>query len=135
MTVSPSDISTVLTRDDDFAHELRVGKAIHSCSGVEVRHGRTYTNPVTNKPRQFDYRCFFRKNTACLALAVECKNLVSACLRLRVEPPFENPSTPPKRFVGKSLVRIQTDKSPMVRSPDSDVYDKWAQALYIICKC
>ena len=35
----------------------------------------------------------------------------------------------PRSFVGKSLVRIQTDRDPMGRTKDSDVYDKWAQAL------
>jgi hypothetical protein len=32
-------------------------------------------------------------------------------------------------FVGKSLVRIRPDKNSFMSAPDSDIYDKWAQAL------
>ena len=35
----------------------------------------------------------------------------------------------PGDFVGKSLVRVQSEKNPMTKTQDSDVYDKWAQAL------
>jgi hypothetical protein len=36
---------------------------------------------------------------------------------------------PPGEFVGKSLVRIQCGNNHLVRTPDSDIYDKWEQAL------
>jgi len=165
MPISPSDIRNVVTREDDFGHEMRVGNAIRTSPAIRVEHGGTYTDSVTGKPRQFDYRCWLTKERACLSLAVECKNLVPAVplvvcgIRRRDEEAFHDVIEsrhglfkrhsakisgsssvtrratergafyPPSEFVGKSLVRIQTDKSPMVRTQDSDVYDKWAQAL------
>jgi hypothetical protein len=165
MQISPSDILSVVTREDDFGHEMRVGHAIRSCPAIQVQHGGTYTDTVTQKPRQFDYRCWLRKETAGLSLAVECKNLspvvpLVVCGAARCEDEAfhdliesrhgtfkrrsativgrssvtrratqENSFYPPRSFVGKSLVRVQTDKHPMIRTQDSDVYDKWAQAL------
>jgi hypothetical protein len=165
MPISPSDILRVVTKEDDFGHEMRVGHVIRSCPAIQLQHGGTYTDAVTQKPRQFDYRCWLRKEAATLSLAVECKNLnhvvpLVICGTARREDEafhdviesrqgtvkrrtativgsssvtrratLENSFYPPRSFVGKSLVRIQTDKQPMVRSQDSDVYDKWAQAL------
>lgn len=163
--ISASDIRSVVTKEDDFGHEMRVGHVIRSCSAADVQHGGTYTDAVTQKPRQFDYRCWLRKGQTMLSLAVECKNLspsvpLVVCGTARpdgesfhdliesrngtVQRPGatliglssatrratgEASIYPPKEFVGKSLVRIQTDKNPPVRTPDADVYDKWAQAL------
>lgn len=165
MPVLPSDIRSVITREDDFGHEMRVGAAIRSCPAIQMQHGGTYTDSITQKPRQFDYRCWLRKEAASVSLAVECKNLSprvplivcgtgrrdneafhdliesrngrftrrsaiivgssSVTRRAAGADAFYSP----KSFVGKSLVRIQTDKKPMARAQDSDVYDKWAQAL------
>jgi hypothetical protein len=35
----------------------------------------------------------------------------------------------PKKFVGKSLLRVKISKNVAVAAPDSDVYDRWSQAL------
>jgi hypothetical protein len=165
MPVSPSDIRNVVTKEDDFGHELRVGRVIRGSAAIQVEHGGTYTDPVTQKPRQFDYRCCLRKGSEILFLAVECKNLspavplvvcgikrqeieafhdiiqsrlgfftrgssvVSGASSVTRRASRENAFYPSGNFTGKSLVRIQTDKTPMVRSQDSDVYDKWAQAI------
>jgi hypothetical protein len=165
MPTSPSDIRNVVTKEDDFGHEMRVGHVIRSCPAIQVQHGGTYTDSVTQKPRQFDYRCSLRQERAKLSLAVECKNLspsvpLVVCGTTRREDEAfhdliesrngtfkrgsatlvglssvtrrarrEDAFYPPNSFVGKSLVRIQTDRNPMVRTQDSDVYDKWAQAL------
>jgi hypothetical protein len=165
MQTSPSDIRNVITREDDFGHEMRVGHVIRSYPNIVVQHGGTYTDSVTQKPRQFDYRCWLKKAEAQLSLAVECKNLspsvplVICGTRRRDNEAFheliesrqgtfegksvifsglssvtrranaENTFYLPAKFVGKSLVRVQTDKSPMARTGDSDIYDKWAQAL------
>src|SRR5881394_80928 len=75
MPISPSDILNVVTREDDFGHEMRVGHAIRDCPAIRMQHGGTYTDSVTQKPRQFDYRCWLRKERTGLSLAVECKNL------------------------------------------------------------
>jgi len=164
-SVSPSDIRNVVAKEDDFGHEMRVGHIIRSVPAILLQHGGTYTDPVTQKPRQFDYRCSLIKEATCLSLAVECKNLspsvplVVCGTKRRENEAFhdviesrkgvfkrgsatvvgsssvtrrasgEDAFYPPGDFVGKSLVRIQADKTPIVRTPDSDVYDKWAQAL------
>lgn len=160
--ILPSEIREVVAKEDDFGHEMRVGKILRNVSPMLVEHGGTYTDPVTQKPRQFDYRCFFTLDTTLLSLAVECKNLspsvplvVCGTGRRENEAFHEvieshnlyqtvrtsNPASrshqvlgqhslyPPGQFVGKSLIRIQADRDPMVRTADSDVYDKWAQAL------
>ncbi len=165
MPISPEDIRNVIIREDDFGHEMRVGETLRACAAIQFQHGGTYNDPVTQKPRQFDYRCWLKKESASLTLAVECKNLspsvpLVVCGTLRGEDEsfheliesrqgsFKRRSATvvglssvtrratgddafylPRQFVGKSLVRIQTDKNPMVRTQDSDVYDKWSQAL------
>lgn len=59
---------------------MRVGAALRALPGFDVQHGGTYTDGVTGKPRQFDFRCSVTRtslgtpNTK-LLLAVECKNL------------------------------------------------------------
>lgn len=165
MPISASEIAAVVTKEDDFGHEMRVGQIIQTIPAIELRHGGTYTDSVSGKPRQFDYRCSLRKEAHKLLLAVECKNL-SPSLPLAIcgtnrrsdeayhdlidsrigvfkrgSQTISGRSSVTLRangkdsfyleggFAGKSLIRIQTDKKPPVRIQDSDVYDKWAQAL------
>jgi hypothetical protein len=170
MSISASDIQKIVAAEDDFGHEMRVGAAIQAVPGFEVQHGGTYTDPVTGKPRQFDYRCSLKKGTTTLVLAVECKNLNPAfpliiCGTGRREgeafhdliyslaggatatqagETVVGPRSATYRalrnqsfyrtggFVGKSLLRLKPEggKSAVpVAGPDSDVYEKWAQAL------
>ncbi|HWN94052.1 MAG TPA: hypothetical protein VNT99_03380 [Methylomirabilota bacterium] len=75
VVITPSDIRSVVTKEDDFGHEMRIGQLIRGVPGIQMKHGGTYTDPVTQKPRQFDYRCALTKGSARLALAIECKNL------------------------------------------------------------
>jgi hypothetical protein len=99
MAISASDILSIVKKEDDFGHEVRVGAAIRAIAGFAVQHSGTYTDPVTGKPRQFDYRCWLTKTdrhfritfpihgatgketseainqSSRLALTVECKNL------------------------------------------------------------
>jgi hypothetical protein len=35
----------------------------------------------------------------------------------------------PKKFVGKSLLRLKPSKSIFIAVPDADIYDRWSQAL------
>ena len=78
MPITPSDIQTLVLKEDDFGHEMRVGKIIRDVPNIRVEHGGTYTDPVSGKPRQFDFRCAVLKESAELHLAVECKNLDSS---------------------------------------------------------
>lgn len=89
--MTPADVKTVIEAEDDFGHEMRVGyefqKAVAgipnqwSANITELKHGETYIDPITNKDRQFDFRCQIRlskphlSNRCWVLLAVECKNL------------------------------------------------------------
>src|SRR6185503_3395391 len=75
MSISPSDIQTVVLKEDDFGHEMRVGSVIRDIPNIQTQHSGTYTDSVSGKPRQFDFRCSLRKESSELQLAVECKNL------------------------------------------------------------
>jgi hypothetical protein len=93
MAIKPDDVKRVILDEDDFGFELQVGQVLvklgqqrqkDAFNGTNVellRHGGTYTDPATNKPRQFDYRCrVYRREPgssfmACAFLAIECKNL------------------------------------------------------------
>lgn len=74
-TVSPSEVRNVVASEDAFGHEMRVGGVIRGVRGIALEHAGPYTDPALGKPRQFDYRCWLRKEAACLSLAVECKSL------------------------------------------------------------
>ena len=194
MAISASDIQKIVDTEDDFGHEMRVGAAIRAIPSFDTQHSGTYTDRVTGKPRQFDYRCSLTKETnafeiqipanGCtgtetgapvhtarrLVLAVECKNLKpsfpliicgtdrekgeafqdlivsigrsatlprrgagtpgpgSVICRAACEQSFYSASG----FVGKSLLRLkpESNKSAVaVAGPDSDIYERWAQAI------
>lgn len=92
MSIKPEDIKGVIEDDDDFGHEMRVGHVLDHLAyeatknvfnGTDLEppeHGGTYTDAVTGKPRQFDYRCRIIRRppvqrATCALLAIECKNL------------------------------------------------------------
>jgi hypothetical protein len=91
MKIQPADVKRVIADEDDFGHEMRVGHIFESLvypdqfntTFVEApQHGGTYTDAITGKPRQFDYRCKILADGThrttigkCALLAVECKNL------------------------------------------------------------
>lgn len=92
MNIKPEDVKQVLLEDDDFGHEMRVGNILAKLAAARStdtfnatdidppHHGGTYTDLITGKPRQFDYRCRLircppRQHATCAFLAVECKNL------------------------------------------------------------
>lgn len=136
---------------DDFGHEMRVAGVLRRSNVSEVSHGGTYVDPVTSKPRQFDFRFRIRASSPkrCLSFAAECKNVapdnpVIVCGRRRErKESFHDvigrltalnyptttratEETPYKvdRFVGKSVIRGKPS-----RQGESDIYDKWAQAV------
>jgi hypothetical protein len=93
VTITATDIRAAIESEDDFGHEMRIGQILrnlhpptishnHAVACGMLEHGATYTDPITRKPRQFDYR--FRMWRAvspshdswqCISMAVECKNL------------------------------------------------------------
>jgi hypothetical protein len=188
MPISAADIKSIVAAEDDFGHEMRVGAAIQKIGCIELQHGGTYTDTVTGKPRQFDYRCMLAKggtpalrleipakgsaregtlthlNEATrMVLTVECKNLnpsfpLVVCGRSRQEGEAFNDlilstgqvdAALAQRsrtirakckqsyyregdFVGKSFVRLKPESpksSKAIAAPDTDIYEKWAQAL------
>ncbi len=167
MPITASEIQDVVLREDDFGHEMRVGgilKNIHVPQSAFIKarlsrldHGGTYTDPVTSKTRQFDYRCRISKGIEGLhniLLAVECKNLnpelpLVVCGRNRNDKEAyhlviardENKHVSiakvdgmsslyePRGFVGKSLLRLKMKDKRLCSDGDSEIYDKWSQAL------
>jgi hypothetical protein len=75
MPIDPADIRRAISDADDFGHEMRVRNLLEVTPAINFEHGGTYKDPITGKPRQFDFRCSLRKQNALLSLAVECKNL------------------------------------------------------------
>ena len=169
MGITATEIHKIVEDADDFGFEMRVGASMHAVAGLDVRHGGTYTDAVTEKPRQFDYRCSLAKGPTKLSLAVECKNIdpsypVIICgtarreqeafhdlilaggigsVGRRVTPvigPYsktlrtsgESGFYPKADFVGKSVLRLKPSNGRHPRpepAPDSDVHERWAQAL------
>lgn len=78
MEISPVELRKVIETDDDFGHELRAGHVIQKHPVYQSLHGGTYMDLVSQKPRQFDYRCWLTIGGKRLVLAVECKNLSQA---------------------------------------------------------
>jgi hypothetical protein len=95
MTITAADIRTVIESEDDFGHEMRVGQILRNFHSPTVgeyakvdltppKHGGTYTDPITGKPRQFDYRYRISRSHLrrdvfqCVLMALECKNLHSS---------------------------------------------------------
>ena len=121
------------------------------------RHGGTYKDQVTGKTRQFDYRCQISRNYRSpvnIFLAVECKNLnpdfpVVVCGRQRTREESchlfieighdgksqskivegANSFYKPNSFVGKSLLRLRKKDNRLCADGDSEVYDRWSQAV------
>jgi hypothetical protein len=88
MSITPTDVKQVILHDDDFGHEMRVGYVFGTQSQhitnleykIAPKHGGTYTDLHSGKPREFDYRFQIRNRydkSQCLLLAVECKNLLA----------------------------------------------------------
>lgn len=166
MALKPIDVKRVILQDDDFGHEMRVGNIFsvirrsvtNPAYKIAPEHGGTYTDLLSGKPRQFDYRFQIRNRydqSQCVLLAVECKNLHESsplvmCGRSRtseeayhtfIESSRTHPSSvtktktgnsiyPAGEFVGKSLVRLKKEPNGQLRSvSEPDIYDKWSQAL------
>ena len=165
MSITPEDIKQVVLSEDDFGHEMRVGNILKRLQlptlfSEEVRlfnpeHGGTYIDPVTGKPRQFDYRYKIAKadGSQSVHIAIECKNIgadspVIVCGRPRTDEEsfhafilrtgigmFEKNIVgvqsryKPDAFVGKSILRIRKNKNGYEGDSDAEIYDRWSQAL------
>jgi hypothetical protein len=151
-----ADMSDYLVTADDFQFELEV---LRHCREADlfVSHSGTYEDPTTKKPRQFDIRAHVQREKRAIRLAIECKSLrpsrpvfVSRVPRVANEQQHDivrswDPLTKSKSattfrvrpiasmyprtvMVGKSVKQPTRTKEGW-RDADSEVYDKWAQAL------
>ena len=77
MPITALDIRAIVEKEDDFGHELRVGRILRGYGDGKLLHGGTYTDPITKKPRQYDFRLYYSANERAISLAVECKNVKS----------------------------------------------------------
>jgi len=150
--INKNDLMEYLSSADDFRFDTDV---FRSCVQHDhsAEHGGTYQDPVTGKDRQFDIRMKLVRGTFVLRFAVECKNLkpnypllVSRVPRRREEAYHEairvgrdalfSYAFPPAdtvyhkgELVGKSTTQVGRTPNSELTSGDTDVYDKWTQAL------
>ncbi len=75
MAITSTDIEAVIATEDDFGHEMRVGRVLRGYLGSQTSQGGTYADPVSGKARQFDFRWRYQLGEFGLSLAIECKNL------------------------------------------------------------
>lgn len=167
MPITPQEIENVVLEEDDFGHEMRVGSILSPKNIILPRgsyaqftdpiHGATYTDPKTNKARQFDYRSQVSRGhmgKTRILFAVECKNLypdlpLVVCGRPRTKEEAyhvfigsDNNRNPGAyrvdgnssiyksgHFVGKSLLRLKLKSEKLCGDGDSEIYDRWSQAL------
>jgi hypothetical protein len=171
-TIDKNTILQYLVDNDDFAFEVRCLRELRKRQ-LKVSHAGTYSDPVTNKNRQFDFRLELDHDLFRIAIALECKNLkpnfpllISRLPRLEQEafhqlliPSVDEPEasdffgslrTSPRKIlfpsetvflqaphcpyaegemVGKSTVQIGRHVSGELYGDDSEVYEKWAQAV------
>lgn len=171
-TIDKDAILQYLAENDDFAFEVRCLRELRQRQ-LKVFHAGTYSDPVTNKNRQFDFRLELDQGLFRVAIALECKNLrpnfpllISRLPRLEQEafhqlliPTADEPEVSdffgrlrrnPRKIlfpsetvslqaphcpyaegemVGKSTVQIGRQVSGELHGDDSEVYEKWAQAV------
>lgn len=72
--ITKSDVKRYLNNYSDFSFELKVLKRLVDL-GFQCSHSGTYTDPVTNKSREYDIRALLQKEFIRFHLSVECKNL------------------------------------------------------------
>jgi len=75
MELTPNDVRKIVAEEDDFAHEMHVAATLREFPAYSVSHGGTYTDSVTGKSRQYDFRASLSKEDAGVFLSIECKNL------------------------------------------------------------
>lgn len=159
--IGQAELEEFLQRTPDFVFELQ---CLHLLTRLEFDcdHGGSYSDPITQKTRQFDIRIYKKlglDSQTQICCAIECKNLskenpllVYCVTRSSAEsfhhvltshpgPVFcttshvKSDRTPYREgtFVGKSCTQVSfaKDQSRGVKysSTDSEVYDRYAQAL------
>lgn len=156
--LKPEQIAKIVSAEDAFAHEMKTGAILREFPRFTVFHGGTYSDEVTEIPRQFDFRAILEFGSKYACLAVEAKGLspaspmvISGCPRRQNESyhelvrsrfealttisetlvvEFSDPIYPIDGFCGKSILRFQSDGKGGIKAvSDEDIYKKWSQAL------
>ncbi len=156
--ISENEIKQFLDSQSDFSLEMKVFSYLTEI-GFQAEHGGTYTDPVTEKPRQFDIRSTRRVWNKVIKLTVECKALstefpfvIQRVPRTEKENYHEILSCyPPSNdldriFSNSKVLRLDSKIYPKndfvgkssnqigrkkgeLFGNDSEIYDKWAQSI------
>ncbi|MBE2203717.1 MAG: hypothetical protein IAE94_05225 [Chthoniobacterales bacterium] len=154
--ITVDDIKAYLATTDDFRLEIEVFRMCME-AGFAATHGGSYRDPVTGQNRQYDVRAHYADEFKHIRLAIECKNLGSH-FPLLISTVPRRPSESQTHFlvsakgsgggryslwpvktglfqwgepVGKATARVgvKTKSDDRFIANDSDVYEKWAQAI------
>lgn len=117
--LTAADIGEYLATADDFAFEREVYHVAKGL-GFAAEHAALYTDPVTDKPRQFDVRAWTTQGANRIALAIECKGLsldyplvVSCVPRAAHESYHEVLEVSPTMGLSSSYTRVKPIPSQM----------------------
>jgi hypothetical protein len=156
--IGSKDILEFLRDESDFSFEMQV---LHKMDemGFDCQHGGTYTDPITNKRREFDIRAKYRQDKLFLSIAMECKNirancpLLVSCVKRRkseafhdliifekVKSQFSSLESPIAMRIKSSLYAANTSVAKRVEQVgraqngsmignDTDTFDKLSQAV------
>ena len=156
--ITQADLEKYLATADDFRLEMQVFRTCKQ-NTLHAEHSGTYTDPVTQKDRQFDVRAESRGVAGCnIRLAIECKNLKPSSPLLISRTPREaheafhdvilgSHGMPFQRVrrvsghqgafrqnenVGRSMAQVRNENGEL-KGNDKEVYDGWAQAVASGC--
>lgn len=160
MSVTANEIKTLAQSEDDFRHELLIGKTMRTFGSnglVQIQHGGAYNDPLTGKPRQFDFRALIRRGACEAQLAVEGKRInpaapIVVCGVARSnDEAFHELIVSISRanaygtyakieqhkgdlyhagaFVGKSVFRAKNTGGSLKKEGDGEIFERYAQAL------
>jgi hypothetical protein len=147
--VTADEIKAYLDTQDDFDLELKTFRLCRE-NAFYASHGRTYTDPLTRKSRQYDIRATaVRDEKMFVRFAVECKSLrkyyplIVSCVprvgsesfhdvivspdfaAIKLRDSFYREGEP----VGKSKSQFGKLANGQIVSDDKEVYEKWSQAI------
>ena len=149
--IHETDLQKFLDSKADFAFEMRVLRRFEEL-GNTCEHGGTYTDPVTNKIRQFDIRARCIRGTTHLLIAAECKNVgtdspvlvhsvprkygeafhslvihktsgVPEVVRVEAQSMYQ-----PDGLVGKRIDQVRIQSGGLVGG-DQDIFDRMSQSV------
>jgi hypothetical protein len=128
--IEKAAIQQYLKENDDFGFEMHCLRELRK-RPLKVNHGGSYSDPITDKTRQFDFRVALGSDERRVALAVECKNLktnfpllVSRIPRMRHESFHELliPNTEQEHFEGLASKAMFNPSETLRVEPPQGIY-------------